>query len=129
MAAPILVIEDDVGIRDMLVDCLADAGYTTAAAPNGIAALALLRDGGLRPALILLDLAMPLMSGQEFLRQWREAGGSAPVLVLTADQREQSRAGLLGATRVLTKPLDISTLLEAVEEQVGPGSYSTEQND
>jgi DNA-binding response OmpR family regulator len=118
MAAPILVIEDDAGIRDMLVDCLSDAGYTTATAANGSGALDLLRDGLVRPPLILLDLAMPLMSGQEFLKLWRESGGSAPVLVLTADQREQDQAEALGVDRVLTKPLDIATLLAAVDELV-----------
>jgi CheY-like chemotaxis protein len=120
MIAPILVVEDDAGIRDMLVDCLSDAGYATAEAANGAFALELLRNGGLMPSLILLDLAMPLMGGREFLKAWREAGGEAPVMVLTADQREQTRAADLGVARVLTKPVEIATLLAAVEELVGP---------
>lgn len=121
MAAPILIIEDDVGIREMLVDCLDDAGYATVAAVHGCGALDLLRGDALRPALILLDLAMPLMSGQEFLRSWRESGGDAPVLVLTADQRQQGHADLLGVKQVLTKPVDIAVLLMTVAALLRPG--------
>lgn len=118
MTAPILIIEDDVGIREMLVDCLFDAGYTTMTAINGSGALDLLHGSAPKPSLILLDLAMPLMSGQEFLRSWRDMGGDVPVLVLTADQSERNHADLLGVDRVLTKPIDIAVLLTAVAQLV-----------
>jgi len=115
MFRPILVVEDDSGIREMLIDCLTDAGYVTAEAPNGLAALSMLR-GGLEPSLILLDLVMPLMNGQEFLTLWRaEAKAEPPVVVLTADLREQEHAANLGVAAVVTKPMELDTLLATVE--------------
>jgi CheY-like chemotaxis protein len=118
MSVPILVVEDDESIRDMLVECLAEAGYLTEAAANGNEALALLQ-GGVRPSLILLDLAMPLMNGREFLSSWRSSYvASAPVIVLTADQHQHQHASALGVDRVLTKPVDISAFLETIAEFV-----------
>jgi CheY-like chemotaxis protein len=121
MPRPILVVEDDSGIREMLVDCLTDAGYATVEATNGLAALGLLRDG-LDPSLILLDLVMPLMNGQEFLYTWRDEGlaKNAPVVILTADQREHDFASTLGGASVLTKPMELDTLLAVVERCARP---------
>lgn len=116
MSRPVLLVEDDSGIREMLVDCLADAGYQTVEAANGVAALGLLRDG-LRPGLILLDLVMPLMNGQEFLSAWRASApaDAPPVVVLTADQREHEHAAQLGVAAVITKPMELDELLAVVQ--------------
>jgi CheY-like chemotaxis protein len=122
MSRPILVVEDDTGIREMLVECLTDAGYPVVEASNGQSALALLR-GGLAPALILLDLIMPLMNGQEFLSSLRAepAVFTAPVVILTADQREQAHAARLGVAAVVPKPMDLDILLSIVEGYAAPG--------
>jgi DNA-binding response OmpR family regulator len=116
MSRPVLVVEDDSGIREMLVDCLTDAGYHAVEAVNGMAALSLLR-AGLDPGLILLDLVMPVMNGQEFLATWRAIATdeAPPVIVLTADQRENERAAQLGVAAVITKPMEIENLLAMVD--------------
>lgn len=122
MSRPVLLVEDDSGIREMLVDCLTDAGYHTVEAANGLAALELLR-GGLDPRLILLDLVMPLMNGQEFLSAWRASApaDTPPVIVLTADQREHEHAAQLGVAAVITKPMELENLLAMVDRWSGAG--------
>jgi two-component system OmpR family response regulator len=118
MSAPILIVEDDASIREMLGDCLSEAGYQTASAANGVEALAHIQ-AGLTPSLILLDLAMPLMGGQMFLHLWRRGGHApAPVIVLTADQKQHDHASALGVNRVLTKPIEIAAFLTTVAEFV-----------
>lgn len=112
-AALILVVEDDADLRESLCEVLADAGYRTAGASHGAAAMALLR-GGLRPDLILLDLMMPIMSGWEF----REAQladcelASIPVMVMTASRHlDEEPAGITG---IMYKPLRLDALLDEI---------------
>ena len=81
---PILIVEDDAGMRMMLLLALEDAGYTVELAANGAEALdALTR---MRPSLILLDLRMPVMDGATFLRHVHAAGkrNAPPIVVMTA---------------------------------------------
>ena len=66
-SGPILVIDDDEELRRSLVDVLRDVGYDAVGAADGREAVRLLRDG-LRPPVIFLDLMMPVMDGEEFLR-------------------------------------------------------------
>ncbi|MEO7092000.1 MAG: response regulator, partial [Polyangiales bacterium] len=63
----VLVIEDDVDIREALMGILRDEGYLADGAGNGLEGLDHLRaQGGVRPGLILLDLMMPVMNGWQF---------------------------------------------------------------
>src|SRR5258707_15538086 len=64
----ILVVEDDAMTRESIVDLLGEAGYSVTEATNGAEALEKLRQGP-APCVILLDLMMPVMSGQEFRRE------------------------------------------------------------
>jgi CheY-like chemotaxis protein len=111
MSPYILVVEDDVDIRDAMSDTLALAGYRAATAADGLEALALLRHAP-SPCLILLDLMMPVMDGWEFraeqVRQPRLAG--IPVIVFTA------AVGSLPTCvdGVLKKPIDSDHLLTIV---------------
>jgi CheY-like chemotaxis protein len=112
----ILLVEDNRDLREALGAVLEHAGYDVAFAPNGKAALDLLRQGVV-PAVILLDLAMPVMSGRAFhLQQAADPALAAiPVIVLSADPRAGSLADSPGIREVLTKPVEIEVLQRALE--------------
>lgn len=118
---PILVIEDDDDIRSTVVDMLAFEGYRAIGASHGIEALELLQATEPKPALILLDLMMPLMNGVEFRRHQLTDPALAhiPVVLLTADANPDSRCTELGARGCLKKPLRIGALLETAQRFTG----------
>jgi CheY-like chemotaxis protein len=113
----ILVVDDDPAVRDALCDVLMDEGYRVARAGNGLEALRLLADG-LRPALVVLDLTMPVMDGYEFLE--RRAADPAlarlPVIVVSAS-RDAHRDW--PGVAVLDKPIDLDQLLPLVARVFG----------
>lgn len=77
----IAVVEDEKPIRDMYLMKLSASGYDAMGAADGASGLALIKD--FKPMLVLLDLRMPVMSGQEMLRKMRQEGDSRLVIVLT----------------------------------------------
>ena len=118
----ILVVEDDRAIRETVVDLLKDEGFANVTAVrHGKEALAYLETTPTLPALILLDLMMPVMDGESFLRTVQQHPNaslrSVPVIVLTASRR---RTTLPGAVTWLDKPIDIERLLQLCNEYVGP---------
>jgi two-component system, chemotaxis family, sensor histidine kinase and response regulator PixL len=110
----ILIVEDDIALRDALSDVLELAGYPTRCAQNGREALDLLRTPPW-PRIILLDLDLPVMNGWQFLVQKRNdpALVRVPVVVMsdTSTERPQGAAGFL------RKPINTLTLLRVI------GSY------
>ncbi len=110
---PVLIVEDDADLREMMAQLLTLEGYAAATAANGQEALEYLHSGR-RPDVILLDLMMPVMDGWEFRRRQRgeEQLSELPVVVLSA--LDQGRARDIGANAVLKKPLDFDRLLELV---------------
>jgi CheY-like chemotaxis protein len=116
----VLIVEDDPDIRKMLSALIATAGFHAVAAEDGLEALHLLRAVRHRapeaPCLILLDLKMPRLSGNEFRRA--QLGdpvvASVPVAVMSGAADLQQRAEALGAVAVLPKPIDFVTLLDVV---------------
>ncbi|NNK63937.1 MAG: response regulator, partial [Gemmatimonadetes bacterium] len=78
----ILVIDDDRGLRRSLSMILDDAGYQVVQAADGSEGLT--RAASEKPAMILCDVRMPEMDGLEFLCRYRESGGQALVMVMTA---------------------------------------------
>jgi len=113
----ILVIEDDDDIRTTVVDVFSFEGYRAIGASDGAAALELLHASDPKPALILLDLMMPLMNGVEF-REHQLADPSLahiPVVILTADVNAQARCHELGAVGFLKKPMKLVALLETAQ--------------
>jgi CheY-like chemotaxis protein len=111
----VMIVDDDDEIRESLVEVLEERGYHATSAANGAQALARLRQGA-RPALILLDLMMPVMDGASF----RAAQASAPeiadipVVVISAYQDLEDNARRLGATGSLRKPISFRELLDTV---------------
>lgn len=110
----ILIIDDDIQISDMLREVLGRAGYGVLRAFSGTEALMLLERE--RPDLILLDLMLPGLSGEEVLP--RIAG--IPVIVVSAKVDVEDKVKLLlgGAADYLTKPFSIRELLARIEVQL-----------
>jgi two-component system chemotaxis response regulator CheY len=112
----ILVVDDDVEIREALTDVLEEEGYEVRSAANGVEALAMLRRYlASPPSLIVLDLMMPQMNGWQFCEAQRADPALAPipVLVISAAALELGRASIAGNPR-LRKPIELAHLLEAV---------------
>ena len=115
MQRSVLIVEDDAAIRRGVTDALKFGGYTTFEAADG--------EAGLKSALqvdcdiVLLDLALPKMSGLEILKEVRRTRPTLPIIILTAMGSEQDRvAGLkLGADDYVVKPFSIAELMARVE--------------
>ena len=112
----LLVVDDDLDIRDALQDVLEGAGYSVRLAADGQQALESLR-AGWTPNLILLDLMMPRMNGFEFRDVQRRDTGlcDIPVLLASADPALPQAARTLGVAGYLRKPLDLDDLLGTVD--------------
>jgi CheY-like chemotaxis protein len=110
----ILIIEDDEDIGTVLTEVLSDSGYRVARARNGREGLAAAQRE--RPALILLDLMMPIMDGWQFREEQmkRPDLASVPVVLMTADGRTAARAKELDATGFVAKPISEDSLLGEV---------------
>lgn len=120
----ILIIDDDVHISNMLEEALQREGYTVYKAFSGTEALLVLSKN--KPDLILLDLMLPGLSGEELLPQIR----GIPVIVVSAKADSADKVGLLlgGAADYITKPFDMGELLARITVQLrsrtNPGNPS-----
>ena len=119
---PVLVVDDDFSTREVLSLLLSGEGFRVATAGDGAAALRQLRQGE-RPALILLDLMMPIMDGWQFRReQLRDPRlADIPVIVCSAAGRVNPQATDLHALAYLDKPVD-PLELAGVVRRCYPGS-------
>lgn len=106
----ILIVDDDVYIGDMLEEILTKEGYRTARAYSGTETLMYLSSA--RPDLILLDLMLPGLSGEELLPLIKDI----PVIVVSAKSETSDKVGLLlgGACDYITKPFDTAELLARI---------------
>jgi CheY-like chemotaxis protein len=120
----VLVVDDDFDLRSLLIDILEQEGYRAVPAVNGAEALELLRNG-LRPALILLDMMMPVMDGWTFRAEQREDPTLAdiPVVVFSAYTDVEATAEQLGAAAGLAKPLRLEELLGVIAQHAGPAEH------
>ncbi|HEU5314529.1 MAG TPA: response regulator [Chloroflexota bacterium] len=118
-AAPILVVDDDSNIRELLCDALGDEGYDVLPAGNGQEALdSLRRLLPHRPGLILLDMNMPVLDGWGFAGAYRRfpmPPAHAPIVVCTAGHAAARCAAEVGADGYLSKPFDLSTLFRTLD--------------
>lgn len=114
----ILVIDDQPGIRRLLVEVLSEEGYRVAVAANGYEGVQKVKEN--LPDLILMDMKMPGMDGIETLRELKNADMSDRVIMMTAygelDLINQARE--LGADEYITKPFDIIMLCRLVGERI-----------
>jgi CheY-like chemotaxis protein len=112
---PVLIVEDDADLREMMAQLLTLEGYAAQTVANGRDALSYLEQGH-HPDLILLDLMMPIMDGWEFRRRQRDNPSLAHVPVVVLSALDQARAADLGGAAFLKKPLDFDRLLELVRQ-------------
>jgi CheY-like chemotaxis protein len=111
-------VDDDAGIRQLLLLFLEHKGYTAKSAANGLEALNQLQPDQPLPMLILLDLMMPIMDGATF-RQAQLSDpriAAIPVVVLSAAENIQAQAPLLTANAYVPKPIEFDSLLQIIEQ-------------
>jgi len=118
----ILVVDDEVNIVELVVDLLHDEGYTVRSALNGAKALQMIAED--RPALILMDMYMPQMTGMMMLEHLHSQGiADIPVILMTASPGTAEKFG--ANVDYLAKPFDIEELLLCVSRYVPPANSST----
>lgn len=125
MRARILIVDDHPTMREAMRLVLADEGFTVDEAADGARALDMVASD--RPDLVLLDLNIPGISGQDLLEALKASRVTSgiPVVVVTAEEEEGRRAALqAGAEDYLTKPFSPRALVLTVE-QVLEGSEPT----
>ena len=115
--ASILVVDDEIGIRDLLSEILNDEGHTVEAAENAQQAREM--RARFRPDLVLLDIWMPDTDGVTLLKEWAGAGQlTMPVIMMSGHGTIDNavEATRIGAMAFLEKPIALQKLLRAVEQ-------------
>lgn len=112
----ILIIDDDVTALDIVDYLFEDRGFHVVRRADGKSALDSVTD--VNPEIILVDLMMPLMNGQECVRRLRSMGYQVPIVAFTAIDDPEIHADAIsaGCDMVLTKPCRPNALLAKIEE-------------
>ena len=120
MAAPagsVLIVDDDLPIREAVSELLLEAGYAVQVAENGAVALEVVR-GPEKPSLLLLDMMMPVMSGFELLELLEDGDvdlNQVPIVVMSAFSAPLGPVGARGGVKAcLCKPVKADLLLQTV---------------
>lgn len=117
-ARPLLIVEDDATLADILARHLRAHGHLVETADSTEAALVLLRDG-IRPSLVLLDINLPGSSGWALLRHPTfDEAGRPPVLVVSATSVNPDRLREFDVAGFLPKPFPLETLVTTIERLV-----------
>lgn len=113
MKTPILIVEDDKAIRNLIVTTLNANGYMPHVATNGEEAIVMATS--LQPQIIILDLGLPDMDGIEFIKKYRTWSDS-PIIVVSARSEDKDKIEALdmGADDYLTKPFSVDELLARI---------------
>jgi CheY-like chemotaxis protein len=122
-ATVILVVDDNREVREALAELLAFEGYQVKTAAHGAEAMEKLRSG-LRPAVVVTDVIMPVMDGWDFCRELRADPTTAaiPRIAITSSGFSlQTLRGQLGVSDVAWKPIEAGELLAAIARHV-PGA-------
>ncbi len=129
MKAKILIADDEADLRDLLQDDLEANGYETAVAIDGRAALAHLERQQEVIDLLLTDVRMPGLTGNQLLARMRELRPEAPVIVMTAFGSVEQAVEMVkaGAFQYLTKPFQTDELLKVLEAALSQSASQREQ--
>ena len=116
-ALQVLVVDDDDDVRETVTMVLDASGYATIPAFDGVDALERLRDRQTHPSLILLDLRMPRLSGEQVMEEilGTPALAGIPVVVMSGDREARDTALAMGAASCLTKPIELDDLERVVK--------------
>jgi CheY-like chemotaxis protein len=116
---PVLIVEDDAELRDMMAQLLTLEGFVATAVANGREALEYLRQGD-RPDIILLDLMMPVMDGWEFMKRQRRDWHlcTIPTIVVTGVPSHDPRCLEMPVVRLLAKPYSGDQLMAAIDAEI-----------
>jgi CheY-like chemotaxis protein len=119
MTKKILVIEDDISIRELLAELLESEGYAVISASNGAEGIKVL-EAGHDPNLILVDLMMPIMDGYAFrIEQMKNPEWSKiPTVVMSAEANAKDKLKSYNVTAFLSKPVELDVILNTVAENI-----------
>lgn len=115
----VLVVDDDPDMLEVMSAILDAEGYAYVTAANGVAALdAIDREP---PAVVLLDMLMPVMNGWQAADEIHHRyGRTIPIVVVTAAEHAEARAREIDADGVLAKPFDVDDLLRVISRYLRP---------
>lgn len=124
VAKKILVVDDDVSIADLLTQALLEEGYDVYKSVQSLRVYDAVREH--HPDLVLLDLMMPYLEGEDELQLMKLSPDTAsiPVIVVTARaeadlRREEANLRQLGVVHIVTKPFDLDAVVNLVKQTVG----------
>ena len=124
VAKKILVVDDDVSIADLLTQALLEEGYDVHKSVQSLRVYDAVREH--RPDLVLLDLMMPYLEGEDELQLMKLSPDTAsiPVIVVTAKaeadlRKEEANLRQLGVVHIITKPFDLDAVVKLVKQTVG----------
>ena len=126
--AVILVVDDEIGIRELLSEILSDEGYGVLLAENASAARSAMTQ---HPDLVLLDIWMPDNDGVSLLKEWNATGQlNVPVIMMSGHATLDTavEATKFGAVDFLEKPIALQKLLATVKKCLKPDASATRQH-
>src|SRR5688572_1541634 len=125
---PVLIVQDDDGVRAEMAEFLKAQGFTVAEATNGLEGLLAVKR--LRPIAVVIDLAMPRLGGLEAVKRIRRFDPSIRIVVVTARSDDTAAQETLatGARAVLSKPINLAELGTAVSSEGSPASAAPESD-
>src|SRR5438105_6822344 len=115
----ILVVDNDPDFRNALAAVLTDCGFRVAIASNGLQALHAVATE--RPALVLLDMQMPVLDGPGFARRLAESGQHVGIIVMSAFPVSQRELKEMGALTFISKPFELNELCRDLDRYTSTG--------
>ena len=117
---PILVVDDDDDVRNMLCAVLSAEGYPTVAAADGVEALSHMRRNP--PSLLVVDMMMPRMDGEELIRAMANDKSLVriPIAIMSGQTPGPTSGPIRGVSARLIKPFELDELLTVVHRFVDP---------
>ena len=121
---PVLIVEDDPAIREVLLEALEGEQIPAVAVENGMDALTAV---SIRiPSVMLLDLNLPELDGEGVLRALKQRDVDVPVLLMTADPRGTELWTEEGVSGHVPKPFDLDDLFLAIDMVTGPSRFDVD---